>query len=130
MSALRSALADGEGGLAEPRAFRRSIASWETARSYDASPRRSAWFDHAVAARARWPGFVTSSASRPPACAIVFTSGDRGSFGTCSRAHPMSVVRATIAAREVTPSLAKILRKYVQTVQGLMLRTSAMTLLG
>jgi hypothetical protein len=33
-----------------------------------------------------------------------------------------------MAARELTPSLAKIRRKWVQTVQELILRTTAMTL--
>src|ERR1051325_4806861 len=42
----------------------------------------------------------------------------------------VSIIRAPIAAREPTPSFAKIRRRYVHTVQELMFSTSAMTLLG
>jgi hypothetical protein len=47
-------------------------------------------------------------------------------FGSCT--PPKSASRATIAARELTPSLAKIRRKCVHTVHELMLRTAAMIL--
>jgi len=43
---------------------------------------------------------------------------------------PDSAALATIAARDVTPSLAKIRRKCVHTVHELMLSTAAITLFG
>jgi len=43
---------------------------------------------------------------------------------------PSLINRATIAAREETWSLANIRRKCVQTVQGLISKTSAIALLG
>jgi hypothetical protein len=41
----------------------------------------------------------------------------------------ISAKRATIAARELTPSFAKMRRKCVQTVHELMFRTPAIVLL-
>jgi hypothetical protein len=49
---------------------------------------------------------------------------------TVSQVRCSSISRATIAAREVTPSFAKVRRKCVQTVHKLMLRTPAIVLLG
>jgi hypothetical protein len=43
---------------------------------------------------------------------------------------PFSNIRATIAVREVTLSLAKIRRRWVETVHTLISSTEAMTLFG
>jgi hypothetical protein len=51
--------------------------------------------------------------------------------GTASlKEFPIPESLATIAARDPTPIFAKILRKWVHTVHGLIFSTSAITLLG